>query len=69
MGSSILALLSNVAGIVAGWLGIQSKKLDLNNAPDMKAAAVAQDEAKAEDVTAKAIAKRDTAEIEKELAE
>ena len=69
MGTSILALLSNLASIAAGWLGIQSKKLDLNNTPDMKAAAAAQDEAKAKDVTSKAIAGQDSAEMRKELAE
>jgi hypothetical protein len=69
MGTSILALLSNLASIAAGWMGIQSKKLDLHNAPDMKAAAVAQDEAKAVDLTSQAIAQQDTSEIRKELAE
>jgi hypothetical protein len=64
-----VALIANALGVVKEFFGFQSKKLDLNNAADMKAAAVAQDEAKAVDVTDKAIAQQDTAEIRKELAE
>lgn len=65
----ILSLISNALGVLSGWLGIQSKRLDLKNAPDVKAAAVEQDEADAVSKTNKAIASKDVDEIRKELAE
>lgn len=66
---SLITLLSNVAGIVSGWLGLENKKLDLKNAADMKQAAQASDEQKAKDKTAAAVAARDSDELRKELSE
>jgi hypothetical protein len=65
----IVDLISNLVGAVKEFFGFQSKKLDLRNAADVKAAAANQDEAKARDVTSQAIAKKDTDEIRRELAE
>lgn len=69
MGSSILTLIANALGAIQGWLGIQSKKLDLKNAADMKAAQQKQDEVSAVDKAEKAIAQKNTDEIRKDIAE
>ncbi len=67
--SEALAFAANLAGAVKEWFGFQGKRLDLKNAPDVKAARAAQDELDAEDKTRKAIAKKDTDEIRNELSE
>lgn len=69
MGEGILALVANALGAVQGWLGFQSKKLDLKNAADMKDAQKKQDEVSAVDAAAKAIAQKNTDAIRKDLAE
>ena len=65
----LVSLIANALGIVSGWLGLQSKKLDLRNSPDMKQAAEASDEQKAVDKTNVAVANKDPQEIRRELAE
>jgi hypothetical protein len=64
-----IALISNFFGAVKGFFGYQNKKLDLKNAPDVKAAAQAQNEVSARDKTEAAISGKDAAEIRKELSE
>lgn len=65
----IIEAISAALGIIKGWIGLQSKKLDLRNAQDVKDAAIRQDEQAAEDKTAKAIATNDIEELRKEIAE
>jgi hypothetical protein len=65
----IVELISNALGIVKEAFSFQSKKLDLKNASDVKAAATKQDEVSAKDKTAKAIATNDIDELRKEGAE
>jgi len=65
----IIGLLKNLFGFGQSAVEYQSKKLDLKNSDKMQAAAQAQDEAKARDVTNQAIAKGDVEEIRKEIAE
>lgn len=65
----IVGLAKSALDVIAGFLGFQSKKLDLKNTEDMKAASERQDEQSAKDRTAKAIANKDADEIRKELAE
>lgn len=67
--SEALALASNAIGAVKEFFGFQSKKLDLKNQADVKAAAIAQNEVTANDKTSKAIANDDLDEIRKEGAE
>jgi hypothetical protein len=69
MFNAILALLSNLSSIAASLLGMQSKKLELRNAPDMKDSAERHDEQAAVDKTETAIAKGDIDEIRKEISE
>lgn len=64
-----LSLASNLAGAVKEFFGFQSKKLDLKNAADVKAAQAVQDEVDAGDETRKAIAKKDANEIRNEISE
>ncbi len=64
-----IGLISNFFGAVKGFFGYQNKKLDLKNAEDVKAAAVAQNEVSARDKTDAAIASKDEAEIRREISE
>lgn len=66
---SILSLISGALSVVANWLGFQSKRLDLKNAPDVRQAEINQKETDAVAKTDKAIAGRDAAEVRRELAE
>lgn len=69
MFGAIVELVSNALGIAKGWIGLQSKKLDLKNTAEMRAAAERGDELKAADVASEAIAKQDVQEIREELSE
>lgn len=69
MGTAILAAISNLFSAVGSWFGFAGKRSDLNNAPDVKAAAEAEAQVKQQDTTRGAIANRDTKEIRNELAE
>jgi hypothetical protein len=65
----IITLISNALGVLKGWLGIQSKKLELRNTARMEDNAERQDEQRAVDKTQVAISKGDINEIRKELSE
>jgi predicted TPR repeat methyltransferase len=65
----IVEAIAKALGLASEWLGFQSKKLDLKNADDVKAAAKAQDEATRTDQTKQAIAKNDLDELRKEISE
>lgn len=54
---------------LANLIGWGKQREGLKNAPDVKAAAIAQDEQNAQDKTRKAIAARDIEEERRELAE
>jgi hypothetical protein len=65
----IFSLLSNAFSALSGWLGFQTKKLDLKNSPAVQAAAAEQAEQAKVDATNQAIAKKDVTDIRQELAE
>ena len=65
----IIELITAALGAAKEALGFASKRSDLRNAPDMKAATVAQREADARAKTAKAIKDGNIKEIRNELAE
>lgn len=67
MGTSIAQAISNFFGAVGSFLGFQSKKLDLNNTPEMQAAQKAQTEQNVKDSINKAIQNKDTNAIVKDL--
>lgn len=65
----VVGLAKSALDVVGGWIGLQSKKLALKNAEDVKAAEKAQNVVKQRDSAAQAIAKHDVTEIQKRLAE
>jgi hypothetical protein len=69
MFESIVSLVGNAFGAVKEFFGFQSKRLDLKNTADVKAAAAAQSEATAVDQVEKAVAGKDVNAIRKDLAE
>ena len=64
-----LDAIKNLLGLVAETIGLIRSRDAEKNAPDVQKAAAAQKEQAAEDQTRKAIANRDTKEIQRELAE
>ena len=65
----IVELISNGLSAIAQFFGFQSKRLDLKNAPDVKQAAIAQDEVNAVDAEEKAVEQNNVEQIRKDLAE
>lgn len=65
----ILAAISNAFKFLAGVVGWGAQRDSDKNAPDVKTAAIAQDEQNAQDKTRKAIAEKDIEEERRELAE
>ncbi len=65
----VLEIIGNALGVVKEFFGFQSKKLDLNNALDIKQSKTNQEEQKLVDKTNNAIEKKDINEIRKELSE
>jgi hypothetical protein len=65
IGQGIVAALK----IVGSLLGICEKRQADNNSPEMKKRAQAQDENKAQDATAEAVAKRDMERLRREASE
>jgi hypothetical protein len=65
----IIGLLKKLFGFLTGITSYQSKKLDLNNSPEMQQAKEAQLETDAQDKTRAAIAQKDLYELRKEGAE
>lgn len=65
----IITAIANAFKLLAGLVGWGAQRDSEKNAPDVKAAAEAQDEQNAQDKTRKAIATGDIAEERRELAE
>lgn len=64
-----LSFISSICSAIGNVFAWATGRSALKNAPDMKAAQKAQDEANAKAKTNEAIAKKDTDEIRKELAD
>lgn len=58
-------MLTASAGAVKEFFGFASKRTDLNNAQDVRKAAINAEDAKAKDAIKKAVAKEDINEIRK----
>jgi hypothetical protein len=69
MFNSIVSLVANALNAAKEFFGFQTKKLDLKNQADVKAAAVAQQEINAVDRAEAAVASADLKEVRHELAE
>lgn len=65
--SMIIELVSNALGAVKELLGIQSKKITLKNAEDIKKAEILKEEQLQQDKVNKAIANKDEDEIRKAI--
>jgi hypothetical protein len=61
----VFGMLKEGFGLAKEFITFKSKKLDLNNQADVKAAAIKQDEVSAKDKTAKAIATNNLDELRK----
>jgi patatin-like phospholipase/acyl hydrolase len=64
-----VGLIKSFFSAIAAGLGLAKQRDSEKNAPDVKAAAIAQDEQNAQDKTRKAIASKDIEEERRELAE
>lgn len=67
--TGIVSALNSFFSAVGQLFGFAGKRSDLNNAPDVKAAAESEHQAKQDDRARAAIANKDTNEIRNELAE
>jgi patatin-like phospholipase/acyl hydrolase len=65
----LVGLIKNFFGAIMSAVGLARQRDSEKNAPDVKAAAIAQDEQNAQDKTRKAIATKDIDEERRELAE
>jgi hypothetical protein len=67
--TGIVAAISAWGQAISQWLGLQSKRLDLNNAADIKASKERVNDSKEVDRVNAAIAKGDVNEIRNQIAE
>lgn len=65
MSDGITALLN----LLANWMGFTAKRQELNNSPEVQAAAKAKQEQAARDREAKAVKERDTDEVRRNISE